>query len=408
MASFTPDTAQQAADAVAWAVAEQQPLEVISGGSKRALGRPLQVGHVLDTSALAGISEYEAAELVLTAGPATKLLEIETRLAEQKQMLTFEPPDFRALLGAEDKEQTIGGVLSCNLAGPRRLKSGAARDHLLGFQAVNGRGELFKSGGKVVKNVTGYDLSKLIAGSYGTLAVLTEISVKVLPRAETGQTVLVLGLKDGAAIRALADGLNSEHEVSGAAHIPQRLAARSEIGPVARAGAAVTALRLEGPAPSVAYRSQALRDTLAEHGPTEVIEEDDTERLWKEIRDVRSLIEPRERPVWRISVAPASGPAVAAAIGEQMDAEIFYDWGGGLIWAAIGGGADDAGAGAVRNAIALHGGGHGTLIRAPASVRASVDVFEPLPGTLAALSARVKEGFDPRKVLNPGRMYAGI
>jgi glycolate oxidase FAD binding subunit len=408
MASLAPDTPQQAADAVAWAVAEQQPLEVVAGGSKRALGRPLQVGHVLDTSALAGITEYEAAELVLTAGAATKLAEIEARLAEHKQMLTFEPPDLRALLGTEDKEQTIAGVLSCNLAGPRRLKAGAARDHLLGFQAVNGRGELFKSGGKVVKNVTGYDLSKLIVGSWGTLAVLTEISVKVLPRAETGSTVLVLGLQDNAAIRALTDGLNSEHEVSGAAHLPQRLAVRSEVAPVARGGTAVTALRLEGPAPSVAYRSQALRDSLSEHGPTEVLEEADTERLWKEIRDVRPLIEPRERPVWRISVPPASGPAVAAAIAGQMDAELFYDWAGGLIWAATGAALDDAGAGAVRNAIALHGGGHGTLIRAPASVRASVDVFEPLPSSLAALAARVKEGFDPRKVLNPGRMYAGV
>src|SRR3954451_11246057 len=194
MGSFRPDTPQQAAEVVAWAAAEQQPLEIVAGGSKRALGRPLQVGDVLDTAALAGISDYEAAELVLTAGAATKLAEIETRLAENKQMLTFEPPDLRALLGAEDKDQTIGGVLSCNLAGPRRPKAGAARDHLLGFQAVNGRGELFKSGGKVVKNVTGYDLCKLVSGAYGTLGVLTELSIKVLPRPETVQTILVFGM----------------------------------------------------------------------------------------------------------------------------------------------------------------------------------------------------------------------
>ena len=408
MASFNPSTPQQAAEAVSWAAAEQQPLEIVAGGSKRGIGRPLQVGHVLDTSGLAGISEYEAAELVLTAGAGTKLSEIEAALAANKQMLTFEPPDWRALLGTEEKEQTIAGVISCNLAGPRRLKAGAARDHVLGFQAVNGRGELFKSGGKVVKNVTGYDLSKLVAGSYGTLTVLTEVTVKVLPRAETGRTVLLLGLDDAAAIRALTAGLNSEHEVSGAAHIPERLASRSEVRSIAAAGKAVTALRLEGPAPSVGYRVQALRDELTSHGKTETLEEEDTERFWREIRDVRPLVEPRDRPVWRISIAPTSGPAVAAAIAQHVDAELFYDWGGGLIWAAIGPGADDAGAGAVRHAIALHGGGHGTLIRAPDSVRASVDVFEPLPAPLAALSARVKEGFDPRKVLNPGRMYAGV
>jgi glycolate oxidase FAD binding subunit len=408
MASFRPDTPQQAAEAVAWAAAEQQPLEVVAGGSKRGIGRPLQVEHVLDASALSGISDYEAAELVLTAGAATKLAEIETRLAENKQMLTFEPPDLRALLGAEDKEQTIGGVLACNFAGPRRPKAGAARDHLLGFQAVNGRGELFKSGGKVVKNVTGYDLSKLIAGSWGTLAVLTEVSVKVLPRAETGNTVLVLGLKDRDAIRALTHGLNSEHEVSGAAHLPERLAARSEVQAVAGARVGVTALRLEGPAPSVAYRAQALRDSLSEYGPTERLLADDTERLWQEIRDVKPLIEPRERAVWRISVAAASGPAVAAVMSDELDCELFYDWGGGLIWVAVAGKAEDAGAGAVRRAIALHGGGHGTLIRGSTSLRASIPVFEPLPDALAALTARVKESFDPRKVLNPGRMYAGI
>ncbi|MBV8402164.1 MAG: glycolate oxidase subunit GlcE [Acetobacteraceae bacterium] len=408
MASFRPDTPQQAAEAVAWAAAEQQPLEVVAGASKRGIGRPLQVEHVLDTSGLAGISDYEAAELVLTAGAATKLAEIETRLAENKQMLTFEPPDLRALLGAEDKEQTIGGVLACNLAGPRRPKAGAARDHLLGFQAVNGRGELFKSGGKVVKNVTGYDLSKLIAGSWGTLAVLTEVSVKVLPRAETGNTVLVLGLKDRDAIRALTHGLNSEHEVSGAAHLPERLAARSDVQAVAGARVAVTALRLEGPAPSVAYRAQALRDALSERGPTEVLAADDTERLWNEIRDVKPLIEPRDRPVWRLSIPPASGPAIAAAIAQELDCDWFYDWGGGLIWVAVAAQAQDAGAGAVRQAIALHGGGHGTLIRGSTSLRASISVFEPLPDALAALTARVKEGFDPRKVLNPGRMYAGV
>ena len=224
-------------------------------------------------------------------------------------MLTFEPPDWRALLGTEDKEQTHRGVIACNLAGPRRLKAGAARDHVLGFHAVNGRGELFKSGGKVVKNVTGYDLSKLIAGSYGTLTVLTEVTVKVLPRAETGRTVLLLGLDDAAAIRALTAGLNSEHEVSGAAHMPAApcrrgprsgsIAAGGNGGHGAAAGGACALRRLSLP---------GLRDALTRTGRPRRWRKTDTERLWREIRDVRPLVEPRDRPVWRISVAPASGP----------------------------------------------------------------------------------------------------
>src|SRR3954470_13106959 len=208
MQTFRVADAKQVADVVTWAAAEEQPLEIVGGGSKRGLGRLTQVEHRLDVSSMAGISAYEPGELVLTAAAATPLTDIERALEAERQMLAFEPPDWRALLGAETCTPTLAGVISCNLAGPRRLKAGAARDHLLGFHAVNGRGELFKSGGKVVENVTGYDLSKLIVGSWGTLTVLTEISVKVLPRAETGSTVLVLGLKDNAAIRALTHGLN--------------------------------------------------------------------------------------------------------------------------------------------------------------------------------------------------------
>src|SRR5438045_4268573 len=184
MARLTPTDIDELREAVAEALAAEEPLEVVGGGSKRRLGRPLQTAHTLELSRLSGIRDYAPSELVLTAGAATPLAEIERALSEHNQMLAFEPPGWGGLLGVEDAAPTLGGILACNLSGPRRIKAGAARDHFLGFSAVSGRGEIFKAGGKVVKNVTGYDLPKLMAGSYGTLAALEEATVKVLPQPE--------------------------------------------------------------------------------------------------------------------------------------------------------------------------------------------------------------------------------
>ncbi len=397
MAVYRPETAEDVASVVRWAVADAQPLELVAGGSKRGLGRPSQAEHTLDLSALSGIGDYEPAELVLTAAAGTKLAAIEAALAARGQMLAFEPPDWRALLGTADREPTLGGTISCNLAGPRRIKAGAARDHLLGFSAVNGRGEIFKAGGKVVKNVTGYDLCKLVAGAYGTLAALTEASIKVLPRPEVARTVVVHGLSDTDAVAALTEGLNSPHEVSGAAHLPADRA---------NAAVAMTLLRIEGPEPSVAHRIVELRDMLADRGETSTLDMAESARVWRAIADVTPLAEPRDRAVWRISVPPASGPLVAGAVGRATAASWFYDWGGGLIWIAAEGA--DGGAAAVRAAIASVGDGHATLVRASEGLRAAVDVFQPLAVPLAGLSARVKNGFDPCGILNPGRLYAGV
>ena len=392
MAVYRPQNAEDVASIVRWAVADAQPLELVAGGSKRGLGRPSQTEHTMDLSALSGIVDYEPAELVLTAAAGTRLAEIEAAVSSRGQMLAFEPPDWRVLLGTTDREPTLGGTISCNLAGPRRIKAGAARDHLLGFTAVNGRGEIFKAGGKVVKNVTGYDLCKLVAGAYGTLAALTELSLKVLPRPETARTVVVHGLADADGIAALTEGLNSPHEVSGAAHLP-----------AATAAGAMTLLRVEGPEPSVAHRMAALRDMLAMRGETSELDMSASARVWRDVSDATPLAEPRARAVWRLSVPPASGAFVTAAIARATEASWFYDWGGGLIWLA----ADD-GANAVRAAIASVGDGHAMLVRAGEGMRAAVEVFQPLPAGLAALSARVKNGFDPCGVLNPGRMTAGV
>jgi glycolate oxidase FAD binding subunit len=422
MTNYRPTDDRQLGELVTWAMAEEQPLEIVGGGSKRALGRPLQVEHTLDLSAFTGIREYEPAELVLTAGAATPLAEIEKALAERNQMLAFEPVDWRALLGrGEEAVPTLGGVLSCNLSGPRRIRAGAARDHFLGVRCVNGRGEVFKAGGQVVKNVTGYDLCKLLSGGYGTLAAMTEVTVKVLPRPEKTRTVLLLGLDDAAAVRAMSDALNAPHEVSAAAHLPAALAAASGVSYVAGAGASVTALRLEGPGPSVEYRTRAVREMLAGgHGAaTEELHSMNSARFWQEIAEVRPLLAGGPgaagsdgRAIWRLSVTPSMGPAVAASLVHALDggAPYFYDWGGGLIWIATAAdaGEHDAGAASIRAAVAANGGGHATLVRAPDPVRAAVPVFEPLAPALAELTKRVKESFDPRGIFNPGRLYRGV
>jgi glycolate oxidase FAD binding subunit len=397
MSTFRPRDERELSDIVAAALAREEPMEIVAGASKRALGRPLQTPHTLDMSAFSGIRSYEPEELVLTAGAATPMRVIDAALAERGQMLAFEPADWRQLLGTAATEPTLGGVTAANLSGPRRIKAGAARDHLLGFRAVSGRAEAFKAGGRVVKNVTGYDLCKLMAGSYGTLAAMTELTLKVLPRPEAERSLLIGGLDDAAATRAMTAALNSPHEVSGAAHLPRGTDS---------AARPLTAMRLEGPAPSVAARAAALAAELAGFGPVEEMRDAASSDLWRAVRDVAPFARAAQRAVWRASVVPSAGAGLAAELARCVDHHHFFDWGGGLVWIAVKDVAD-GGAAAVRAAVARVGG-HATLIRGADAIRAAVPVFEPQPPALAALSRRVKESFDPRRILNRGRLYADL
>ena len=399
--TLKPRDAKEVEDAVAWALGNDKALELVGQGSKRALGRPSQTDITLDLSGLTGVTLYEPAELVLSAKAGTPLAEIEALLAKNNQQLDFEPMDYGPLLGGKAGQGTIGGAIAANLSGPRRIKAGAARDHFLGVTAVTGRGETIKSGGRVVKNVTGYDMCKVLAGSWGTLAAMTDVTLKVLPRPETEATVVVEGLDDERACAAMAAAMGSSCDVSGAAHLPDHVA--SYFDGLPRPEAATT-LRLEGVAPSVAHRKAALAALMQPFGPVALLDDKDSKALWKSVREVRPFAGAQERPLWRISTAPGKGHAVVAAITPA--AQIFYDWAGGLIWVAMPF-TDEPDAGSIRRAVAALGG-HATLIRAAASVRASVEVFEPQGVGLAALSKRVKAGFDPKGVLNPGRMWAGV
>lgn len=402
--TLKPETAGQVLDAVQWAAAEGAPLKVQGQGSKDGFGRAVDIAHCLDLSSLSAILAYEPSELYMTALAATPVAEIEAALRQNNQQMAFEPPDLGRLYGGGEGG-TIGGVIACNLAGPRRIQAGAARDHFLGFNAVSGRGEVFKSGGTVVKNVTGFDLSKLLAGSFGTLAVMTDVTFKVMPAAEKTRTVLVLGADDSQAMKAMAAALGSSNEVSAAAHLPEAAAAGSGVSYVSGAGRSVTAVRVEGPGPSVEHRCRALAELLKEFGGIEELHSQNSSALWREIRDVR-LSETGEDQLWRLSVPPAAGAQVAAKLTAEIGGRVFYDWGGGLIWLSMEA-RPDAGHEIVRAAVSATGG-HATLIRAAADVRARAPVFEPQTGALKDLTARIKEGFDPKGVLNPGRMAEGI
>ncbi|MEX2408274.1 MAG: 2-hydroxy-acid oxidase, partial [Rhodovibrionaceae bacterium] len=323
--------------------------------------------------------------------------------------MDYVPPDVPGLAplwGGTAGSGSIGGVIACNLSGPRRIKAGAARDHFLGIEGVSGRGELFKSGGRVVKNVTGYDICKLMAGSFGTLAAMTKVTVKVLPAAEKTRSVLLFGLDDATALKAMTLAMQSPYEVSGAAHLPAWAAAKSEVGYVQKADGAVTALRVEGPGPSVVSRCAGLHKLLAGLGETEELHSMNSANFWKEVRDAKPFLDTPDKAIWRLSTAPQQGPGLAARLAELPGARWFFDWAGGLVWLAVEAGTE-ASAGEIRAAVA-EAGGHATLLRASDAVRGAVGVFQPLDEAKAALTKRIKDSFDPRGVINRGRMYEGV
>ena len=412
--AFRPETEEQVLDAVRWLVSAEAPAELVGRGSKRRLGRPMQTEHTLDLSALAGIRLYEPDELVLSAGPGTPMAEIETALAEAGQMLAFEPPDLSALLGAPGangtggpRRDSLGGVVAGNLAGPRRVTAGAARDHVLGVEGVGGHAMVFKTGGRVVKNVTGYDLSKLLTGSYGTLAAMTYLTVKVLPAPEAQATLVLSDVDLAGAGRLLTFAMAEPAAVSGAAWLPGQLAA----GAFGDVGAGVVLLRLEGFAASVADRQATLVRQLATDRQVTVLEADASADRWRDLRDGIPLTALNAAtPLWRVSVPPSAGAWILRQLLRPDTGDVgMLDWGGGLIWLAPDPAVAEGDAGETRVRAALTTvGGHATLIRAPDPIRAAIPVFQPQPTALAALTARVKESFDPKHLLNPGRMYAGI
>lgn len=364
---MTPGSEAELAEAIAGA---SGPL-CIQGGGTRGLAVE---GEVLSTRGLSGVELYEPGALTLVVNAGTPVAEVEALLAAENQRLAFEPMDHRGLLGTGG-EPTIGGMIAANVSGPRRIQTGAARDHLLGVRFVDGAGQVVKNGGRVMKNVTGYDLVKLMCGAHGTLGVLTEVSLKVLPRAEAAATVTLTGLDLPAAVRAMSAALGSPYDVTGAAYDAETYQAH---------------IRVEGFRDSAAYRSAELVKLLSPFAMAEVLE--DAESLWRGIRDVAAF-QGRDGDVWRISVKPTD----AVELVPHLEAEALqFDWGGGLIWALVPAGTE------LRNRINVPG--HATLVRAAQETRARLGVFQPQPGPLTAVSEGLRRQFDPRGILNPGLM----
>ena len=387
------------------ALASEQPLEIVGHGSKRSIGQPVATNALLDLSALNAVDCYEPNELIITVQAGAPLGDVISLLDSKNQQFAFEPMSTAPLLGTPDAG-TIGGMIAAGLAGPRRIKAGGVRDHLLGAHAVSGFGDSFKTGGRVVKNVTGYDLCKLLAGSWGTLAVMTEVTLKVMPRAESERTLVLRGLDDMSANRAMTAALGSPFDVSGAAHVPFS-AVRAAEGPLADLGAqqAVTLLRLEGITASAAHRALSLAAALGGFGAADIIEDAVSAAVWKQVRDCAPFAATGasgSSPVWRIVCPPAAGGVLGAGLARDAGAEVIYDWGGGLIWAAMPPSAD-GGAGMLRPRVAAVAG-HATLLRASEAVRRDVDVFHPQAPGLASLNERVRQSFDPKSILNRGRM----
>ncbi|MFD1703107.1 FAD-binding protein [Methylopila henanensis] len=376
-------TIREAADA-------RTPILIRGAGSRAGLGRPAQAGRTLSTERLTGVTLLEPSELVVSARAGTPVAEVEAELARVGQRFAFEPFDHRPLYGGE-AEPTIGGLVATNASGPRRIYAGAVRDALIGVRLTTGRAETIRSGGRVMKNVTGYDLVKLACGSHGALGVITEATFKTLPAAETETTLVIEGLDDVHGVAALCAGMGTPFEVTGAAHIP------GQGGQPAR-----TCLRLENFESQVRYRAGELAARLMGFGAADRLDADASRALWRDVRDAQPFLGSPDRALWRISTAPTRAPGLVARLGALVEAHL-YDWSGGLIWVATSA-EGDAGAAMLRP-IVRDARGHATLVRAPDAVRAAVDVFEPEAPALARLTAEIVQAFDPAGVLNPGRMH---
>jgi glycolate oxidase FAD binding subunit len=398
--------AKDVEEAVRAAIANDQPLEIIGHGTKRMVGQVMATNALLDLSALSAVKSYEPNELIITVEAGAPLADVKSLIDSKSQRFAFEPMNTAPLLGTPERG-TIGGMIGAGLAGPRRIQAGGARDHLLGAQAISGFGDTFKAGGKVVKNVTGYDLCKLLAGSWGTLAVVTEVTLKVMPRPESERTLVLRGLDDVTANQVMTAALGSPFDISGAAHVPKS-ALRDAPGALGSLGSpreALTLVRLEGITASVTHRAASLAKLLARFGTAETIEDEHSAAVWERVRDVEPFAVKGPLgawPVWRIVCPPASGGALGERLARETGGDVLYDWGGGLIWAAMPP-KPDAQAALVRQRAAA-AGGHATLLRASDEVRRQVDVFQPASGGVAALSERVRQSFDPKGILNRGRM----
>lgn len=378
-----PSCESDVIDAVADALRDDVKLAIVGGGSKEGIGRQI-AARELPVVGLSGVVDYDPAELVLTVKPGTPLVELVSLLEDNGQFFAFDPFDHGPMFGRAPGASTIGGIVASGVSGSRRVSSGAVRDHLLGFRAVSGRAEQFAAGGKVVKNVTGFDLSKVAAQSWGRLFVLTELTLKVTPRPNEHATLLLPALTDRDAIRAMVCAMGSQAEVAAAAHFPAKTLN----------GESATIFRIHGFSPSVAARQAMLEALLADFGRLLALPTSEAEALWRALATLAPL--ETRKMLWRINVTPQRACEVVESLGDEHAAWVF-DWAGALVWLA-----SDADPTCVR-AATERCGGHATLIRAEETVKACTPIFHPQALSIAALEDRVRRAFDPTGVFQTGR-----
>ena len=399
-----PRDAEQLSKLISDANEEKVPLEVAGAGTKRTIGRPVQAEHIVCTGAMFGISMYEPEELVMTVQAGTTVRFIEETLARNGQMLAFEPLDVGPVLGVSSGEGTIGGLFATNLCGSRRIYAGSARDHFLGMTAVNGKGDIIKSGGRVMKNVTGYDLCRGVAGSWGTLSIMTEVSLKVLPKPEETATLIFAGLPDELAIELMCKAMKTPYEVSGAVHVQDGLANGFSDAALKGFDSSITAIRIENFSESIKYRLKCLKTEFDSFGVVDVLDQERSDIFWGDMRQLK-LLQSSDAPFWRITTSPSKSFEIVSAIKAQHPESLaIYDWSGGLIWLLTPFTAD-AGASEVHRAV-INRGGNATLIRGELALRASADVFQPVDASIATMNMKIKAAFDPNGILSPGRMYS--
>lgn len=422
MAQIAAQNLKDVSEALRWAHYEEKALEIYGGGTKRNIGRPIAQSHALGLQALSGVLFYQPEELVISVQAATPLAEVQQLLGEKNQMLGFEPVDWRGLFSThKDKNNgggaaTCGGIIGSNAAGSRRIIAGAARDHLLGFRAISSNGTIFQSGGRVVKNVTGYDVCKLLSGSWGTLAVMSELTLKTMPAPETTRTLFLYGVDDSTALQWIEQVLSKNFGVSGAVYIP--MATTKQWSGLESSQSSLTAFRLEGTNLATQAKLTALQTFIGKPAQMNNNEGKASLNFWATVNNLSVFSAPAANinaPLWRILTPRSKAANLALRLAAECeDSTYFIDWGGGLIWLShdiLSGETELENfikkAGQIRN-ICLENEAEAILIRASAEARSQIPFMPPLSATLAALNARIKNAFDPKAILNPGRIYFGI
>lgn len=380
--TLTPNTADELAQTVAQAAADKTPLRIIGGGSRLGLGEAVAAATHLSTEKLTGITEYKPDALSLVVKAGTPLAEIEQTLLAQSQRLAFEPADYRKLLGTQQSKPTIGGVVACNISGPRRVAVGACRDFLLGVKFVNGKGELIKNGGKVMKNVTGYDLVKLLCGSYGSLGVLTELSFKTAPIPEFETTLVFENLPGYEAVDLFSRLLGQPLDITGAVH--QTAHASSD-------GIAKSYIRIEGFEAAVHRRVERIRTLTIKK--FETLSYIASTNLWQSLRDIEFAVG-RNWPLWKIMIKPSEGPALVEVLQNIAGGNAQFDWGGACVWYSPEGCLEWP----VLRKLTEKLGGQAMRVTGAKAAPA----FHPQSGAVADMSERIRAKFDPDNILNPG------